>query len=182
MVKVNFCLNCLTFGCYEEDVHIYEYNPFKGRNFVDEIKESRVYCMNCEDGGQIIFGEVDEEVFEKIKELYGELPLENNPASAFVLLLAIADHFSTHPRATIKPSRIIPEGFDEELAEKAIREESHEAIVEAWIEVLRDKMTKNPSLTQTIQRAIEDLLNLYPDENVVKVCERVKTALAEVKA
>ena len=180
MIKANFCLNCLTFGCYEEDVHIYEHSAFKCRNFVDKV-EGKVYCMNCEDGGQIIFGEVDEEVFEKIRELYGELPLENNPASAFVLLLAIADHFSTHKRATIEPSRIIPEGLDRELAEKAIREESHDAIIEAWVEVLRDKITKNPLIAPTIQRAIEDLLKLYPDENVIKVCERVKTVLARAK-
>jgi len=58
MIKANFCLNCLTFGCYEEEVHIYEHSAFKDRNFVDKV-EGDVYCMNCEDGGQIIFGEVD---------------------------------------------------------------------------------------------------------------------------
>jgi hypothetical protein len=50
------------------------------------------------------------------------------------------------------------------------------------MEVLRDKTVKNPSITPTIQKAIEDLLNLYPDEYIIKVCERVKTALARVKS
>lgn len=87
-----------------------------------------------------------------------------------------------HKRATIEPLGIIPEGLDKELAEKAIREESYDAIIEAWVKVLRDKITKNPSIAPAIQRAIEDLLKLYPDENVVKVCERVKNELLKVKA
>lgn len=177
MIKANFCLNCMTFGCYEEEIDIYEFSAFKGREKIDRI-EGESYCLACEDGGSIIFAEVDEDVLEVLKKLYGSMPLENNPASAAVLLLAIADHFETFKRATVRPSRIIPEGFDKKLAEEAITEKSHEAIIEAWMAVIREKVSKNVKISETLQRAAEDLLKLYPDdEKILRVCKKIKSVV-----
>ncbi len=178
MEKANFCLNCMTFGCYEGEISIYEFSAFKKREFVDRV-EGGIYCLTCEDGGFVILAEVDENVLAILKKLYGNMPLENNPASAAVLLLAIADHFETFKRATVRPSRMIPEGFDKKLAEEAIEEKSHEAIIEAWMAVLREKMSKNGKIAETLQRAAEDLLKLYPDdENVNHVCKSVKSVVS----
>jgi len=180
MIKANFCLNCMTFGCYEEEIVIYEYSAFRGRKYFDKI-EGSVYCLKCEDGGMIMLAEVDEEVFEKIKELYGDLPIENNPASAFILLLAIADH-PEESRVRLYPIRYIPEGlFDEKMREEIEKGESREVIVEAWVKILQDRISKNPEIAKAIKRAIEDLSRVYPKENVKEVCERMRNVLVEVK-
>lgn len=177
MVRANFCLNCMSFGCYEEEIEIYEFSAFKEREKIERT-EGGSYCLTCEDGGHIVYAEVDEGVLEVLKKLYGSMPLENNPASAAVLLLAIADHFETFKRAVIRPSRIIPEGFDKKLAEEAIMEKSHEAIIDVWMAVIRKKVSKNVKISETLQRAAEDLLKLYPDdEKILHVYKNIKSVV-----
>ncbi len=178
MIKANFCLNCMTFGCYEEEIVIYEYSAFKGRKYFDKV-DGDVYCLNCEDGGHIILSEINEEVFEKIKDLYGDLPIENNPASAFILLLAIAD-YPEENRVRLYPIRYIPEGlFDEKMCKK-IEEGKPEVIVEAWIRILEDRISKNPEIAKAIERATEDLSRVYPEENVREVCKKMRNMLIRV--
>ncbi len=178
MIKANFCLNCMTFGCYEEEIVIYEHSAFKGRNYFDKV-DGDTYCINCEDGGFIVLSEINEEVFEKIKELYGDLPIKNNPASAFILLLAIAD-YPKENRVRLYPIRYIPEGLFDEKMQERIQDGIPEAIVNAWVKILEDRISKNSEIVEAINRAIEDLSKIYPEENVRKVCEKMNDMLARV--
>jgi len=178
MIRANFCLNCMAFGCYEEEITIYEYSAFKGRKYFDKV-DGGVYCLSCEDGGHIILSEIDEDVFEKIKGLYGDLPIENNPASAFILLLAIAD-YPKESRVRLYPIRYIPEGLFDEKMRREIEEGKPEVIIEAWVRILEDRISKNPEIAKAIERAIEDLSRVYPDENVRKVCEKMRNMLTKV--